>query len=475
VKLCGNPQIIPISGSSRLKVRGRGSDATSVRIAPVQSPASREDGFILIEVLVSALILAIVAAGVMAVLSSATHSAASERVRAQASALAQEDQARMRTMRISTLQRLEEERKGIKLDGTEFTVVSKGIFVGSASNEIVCGSETSVTDYVRITSTVTTPSMPNGVVLTSMVAPSNGSLDQTHGTLSFTAKNAKGLPLSGVSISATNPTAFSGKTDSTGCANFADLLATNYKVTTSANGLINMKGETSTLKEIGVQSAATTTVPLTYDAAGEIEAEFTYKDPTTGVLTKGAKADSIAIYNGESGGLARTAGTPGGDTSTRVSKLVATNVFPFKSKTTVYAGSCESNNPDPKELIPANRAAMTFVEVPSGGKPLVYVQLPVLNLTVKSSSGPINGASVTLTDQNCTFGSNPVKRTGYVTNANGNLTEPWMPSGEYTICARAVVNGSTRKVEATKVVNDLAAATPLTMEIKSNSSTSSCS
>ncbi|HEY1854111.1 MAG TPA: prepilin-type N-terminal cleavage/methylation domain-containing protein, partial [Solirubrobacterales bacterium] len=141
-------------------------------IAPARRTAGREDGFILIEVLVSALILAIVAAAVLAVLSSTTHSAASERMRSQAAALAQEDQARMRTMRLSQLQRLEEPPKEVELNGTKFTVSSEGRFVGSANNEIVCNGETSATDYVRITSTVSSTAMPTPVVMQSMVSPS---------------------------------------------------------------------------------------------------------------------------------------------------------------------------------------------------------------------------------------------------------------------------------------------------------------
>jgi Tfp pilus assembly protein PilV len=451
------------------------ADPNPVRIAPAPNRAASEDGFILIEVLVSALILAIVAAGVMAVLSSTTHSAASLRVRTQAGALAQEDQARMRTMRISSLQRLEEERKGIKLDGTEFTVVSTGAFVGSATNEVVCNGETSATDYVRITSSVSSPTMPNAVVLTSMVAPSNGSLDQNHGTLSFTAKNAKGLPLSGVSLSGTGPGTFSGKTDSTGCANFADLPTGNYKVKSSANGMINMKGESSTEKEYGAPSAGTQTVALTYDSPGEIEAGFVYKSLTTGLLAA-AKADSIEIYNGESGELARTFGTPGGGITTRFSKIEAKNVFPFKSKTTVYAGSCESNNPDPKEELPANRPAMAFLEVPPGGKAVATIQLPALNLTVTNNSGTaINGAAVTLTDTKCKSGSTSIRRTGYTTEAAGHLTEPWMPWGEYKVCARAVVNSATRKAEGTVLVNNLSTAASLNLKIENGSSTSECS
>lgn len=442
-----------------------------MRLAPARNPEPSEDGFILIEVLVSALILALVAAGVMAVLSSTTNSAASERVHSQAAALAQEDQARLRTLRISTLNRLDETSEDVVLDGTRFTIRSQGTFVGSETNEVVCGDETSVTDYVRITSSVSSPSMQNPVVLTSMVAPSNGSIDQTHGTLSFTAKNAQGLPLSGVSISGTGAQSFSGKTDSTGCANFADLPAGDYQVTTSANGMINMRGESSTQKKYSALSASTQTVALTYDVAGSIKAEFFYRDPNTGVLQP-ASADSLNLYNGESGELARTFGTPGGS---KFPWIEATNAFPFRSMMTAYAGSCESNNPDPNETNAENRALMTFVELPPGGNVSAKVLLPLLNLTVKGPSGPISGASVTIYDTKCKVGSNFVKR-NYSTNSSGNLSEPWMPAGEYKICARANnINGRTRKVEATKAVTNLKTPTVLSLEFKSDSSTSECS
>lgn len=440
-----------------------------MRIAPARSPVASEEGFILIEVLVSALILAIVAAAVLAVLSSTTHSAASERVRTQAAALAQEDQARLRTLRLSTLNRLEEERKNIELDGTKFTVRSEGRFVGSASNEIVCNGETSATDYVRITSTVSSTAMPTPVVLQSMVSPSSGSLDQNHGTLSFSVKNAKNQPLSGVSISGTGAGSFSGRTDSTGCANFADLPAGNYKVTTSANGMVNMAGETSTTKEYGAPSAATQTVALYYDTAATIEPKFVYRVGSSGTFAE-ARSDSIEVFNGEAGKLATTYGTPGG---TRVSPFKATNVFPFKSKTTVYAGSCETNNPDPEGKIEANRAAMAFVELSAGGTASPTIQLPALNLTVTASGIAVSGATVTATDKTCKFGATSVKRT-YTTEAAGHLTEPGMPWGEYTICASALVNGKVRKKEASAALNNLASGTTLSIEIPTSNAEGSC-
>jgi type II secretory pathway pseudopilin PulG len=451
-----------------------------VRIAPAQSPAGREDGFILIEVLVSALILAIVAAAVLAVLSSTTHSAASERVRAQASALAQEDQARLRTLRIGTLNRLEQKRENIELDGTKFTVLSQGAFVGSATNEIVCNGEASATDYVRITSTVSSTAMTTPVVLQSMVAPSNGSLDQNHGTLSFSAKNSKNQPLSGVSISGTGPGSFSGKTDSTGCANFADLPAGNYQVTTSANGMVNMAGETSTTKEYGAPSAATQTVSLYYDTGGTIEPTFKYRIGNTTSFQVG-RADSVEVYNGEAGTLAKTYGTAGG---TRYKTFeFAKNIYPFKSKTTVYAGSCESNNPDPEGKIEANRPAMAFVEVPSGGAVKAEIQLPALNLTVQKEGVALSGAKVTTTDTKCPSSTSGVKRE-YSTEAGGHLVTPatspepgqpdaGMPWGEYKVCATTKFGSTERKKEQTVSVKNLSEGTTLTLNITGSGSGSS--
>ena len=57
-----------------------------------------EDGFILIEVLVSAVILAIVAGAVLTLITAATRSAASTRNHSTAYGLAQEDQARMQEL-----------------------------------------------------------------------------------------------------------------------------------------------------------------------------------------------------------------------------------------------------------------------------------------------------------------------------------------------------------------------------------------
>src|ERR1700761_8953476 len=96
-----------------------------------------EDGFILIEVLVSALILAIVAGAVLTLITATTRSAASTRNHSVAYDLAQEDQARLRTMRIAKLNHLDEtSAQPIIVNGAAFRVHSTGVFVNNRAGGV---------------------------------------------------------------------------------------------------------------------------------------------------------------------------------------------------------------------------------------------------------------------------------------------------------------------------------------------------
>src|ERR1700742_2351833 len=96
-----------------------------------------QDGFILIEVLVSAIILALVAGAVLTLITATTRSAANSRSHSVAYGLAQEDQARMRTLRLSTLKKYEFSQTPT-IGGTEFKVDSKAFFVNSKSGTTSC-------------------------------------------------------------------------------------------------------------------------------------------------------------------------------------------------------------------------------------------------------------------------------------------------------------------------------------------------
>ena len=405
----------------------------------------------MIEVLVSALIILIVAGAVLSLVTATTRSAADQRRKSAAYSAAQEDQARLRALRLSSLNRLSETRT-VTLDGETFTVQSTGTFVSnSTGTDSSCGSESSTADYVKITSSISWPGSRTPVVLNSIVSPSTASLDPNHGSLVFTATNGQLEPLSGLGLSGTGAGSFSGSTDATGCANFADLPAGNYTLSTSATGFVDADGNYSPWTQtVGVVASATSPVSLMYDLPGKLEATFQYKEGSSYYNTT---ADSVVVYNALMPSGAESFGTPG---ATRSSIVTAEPLFPFKEADTVYAGSCTSNLP----TAPEAKAALI---VPANGsvKTTTPILLPTLFLTVKKGGSVVNGARVTLTDENCKQGPNNVKRV-YTTNSSGKLTEPGMPSGTYKVC---VSSGNRWRAQTGVVVDDPSNGTSLTLEI----------
>jgi Tfp pilus assembly protein PilV len=461
----------------RAKEWPRSSDGTRVRQTPAEPTPAREQGFILIEVLVSALVITVVAGAVLALVTATTRSAADQRTHADAYGVAQEDQSRLRSMRISSLNRLQQTRT-VSLNGTRFTVESTGVFVNNSTGESSsCTSEGSSADYVKITSSVTWQNSRKPVTLQSIVAPSNNSLNPSHGTLAIQATNGAGQPLSGVGISGTGIGNFSGSTDATGCANFADLQEGNYTLTTTATGLVDADGNLSPWsKTVGVVASSTQLISVRYDRPGTVPVTFKYRVGSSEKFET-AYADAVVAYNAEMPSGAHSYGTAGGS---RLSQINATPLFPFKAADTVYAGACEANNPNPKgEANPPGAPAMASVVVPAGltASPVV-LQLPALNLTLTYNGTPVSGARVTITDRNCKVGGVNVKRV-YTTNASGaqsaatnGVAEPGLPWGSYEVCASAEVKaGESRRIKASPVaVENLTAGTTLALSLSGGSS-----
>ncbi len=413
----------------------------------------------MIEVLVSALVILIVAGAVLSLMSATTRSAADQRTKAAAYSAAQEDQARLRAMRLSSLNRLDETRT-VSLDGSTFTVESKGVFVNSSTGtDSSCEAEGSSADYVRITSTVTWNGSRTPVTIDSIVAPSTASLDPNHGSLIITATNGQLEPLSGLGLSGSGAGTFSGSTDANGCANFADLPAGNYTLSTSATGFVDADGNYSPwATTVGVVASASTPLSLMYDLPGTVLASFNYRVGSSSEF-RTAYADSIVAYNALMPSGAKGYGSPGG---TRTETVEANPLFPFKEADTIYAGSCESN-------LPESAAAKATVIVPANGTVKTpQIQLPALNLTAKREGSPIGGARVTVTDESCRSGGSYVKRE-YTTDSSGamvnpatHVPEPGLPWGRYQVC---VSIGERHRYESRVSVKNLTSGTNLTVEV----------
>ncbi|MGE0065998.1 MAG: hypothetical protein AB7T48_01485 [Solirubrobacterales bacterium] len=428
---------------------------------PEPRSPSPEEGSALIEVLVSALIIVIVGGAILTLLQATARSAGDSRNRTIAQAIAQEDQSRLRSMRISSLNRLNQNWTA-SVGGKSFAVNSTGVFVNNATGTPSCTGSNTSADYVRITSTVTWNAM-NGrppVVMQSIVAPSNGSLNPGNGTLTVSTINAAGGPLAGVGLAGTGPGTFNGTTDEGGCANFADLAAGNYTLTPTAVGLVDPNGKAPASTTVGVSASTTSTRVLQYDKPGALEVDFKYRVGSTATFAP-SSASAIQVFNsGMSTPLTVTA--PGGNPTATIA--TSAKLFPFTSPYAVYAGTCSSNNPNPESKAEAPGApAVASILVPPGAStaplPKGTIQLPALNVTVKRNGALLAGAKVRVTGS-CSFARN------YTTNAQGNLSDPGLPWGTYNVCisGRNTSNSMRMHTFSSVAVQDLTSGTTITAD-----------
>jgi Tfp pilus assembly protein PilV len=402
-----------------------------------------EEGFALLEVVVSAIVILIVAGGVFTAMGAATRSTAEERHRSVAHGLAQGDIARMRSLRISDLANLNETNTTTQ-DGTVFTIVSRGQFVTDATGTASCQDGVASADYIQISSTVSWPSMGSRppVANTSIVSPPNGSISPDSGGLAISVEDSQNVGIPGIGLNGTGPDTFSGVTDEEGCAVWGNLPEGNYTLnfTGIASGLVDRDGNPPGPQTVSVVGESTNTVVFQYDDPGSIAVNFTTSRYGAGPAP--SSADSVVFFN-----TGMTAAQVFGTAGTPATSITADTVFPFSSDVAVYAGLCEGNNPNPADDDPPPvPEALGSVLLPPGGSASAAVQLPALNLTVRtgSSSGspgsPVVGATVRVSDLRCpdepTLG---FKRTLGPTNSSGRLDDPGLPYGVYRVCA---YNGS---------------------------------
>lgn len=409
----------------------------------------------LIEILVSAMVLIIASAGVMVLLQTTTHSQAELRHNSEAYALAQEDQARLASMRLSTLNRLDQTRT-VTLNKTEFSVRSRGVFINDNTSKPSCGEGTSTADYVEITSSVSWPGMDPGekAKIVSVLSPSNGSLDPNNGTIAFSVVTQSQVPVPNVYVSGGSG-AFAGYTDASGCAVFADIPAGNYTATVNgeAAGVVNKNGRSTQTEPVPVAGGDTKTVTFEFDRPGTINVGFKYRVGTTGNYLPSSQPAIVAYNQGME--AAKVFWTPTGSPE---STVAATPLFPFSSTYFIYGGSCSSNNPDSNGE-GKNPTAVANVAAPAGDAAATpAIQLPAYEPLVWSGRNSSNkgsllaGADVWVRDDNCTKSGQPVTRR-HTSNSQGTIDDKGVPWGVYDLCVDTEPGGSTSNVRRLRYSN----------------------
>jgi hypothetical protein len=414
------------------------------------------------EVLISAVILALIVIATFTGFDVANQATASERQRAQADVIAQQDEDRLRSYQIGQLSSLSETNI-VKYGGTEYSVLSTGEFISDDTGGTSCSTEAQEASYVRTTSKVTWPGSGtrDPVVETGLITPPAG------GAVLVQVFEAKGNPLSGVTVKATGPSAATSTTGTQGCVIFAGLAEGEYKVSVHRTGYTDKTGNKEPEESATVVAGNTEKKAFELDQPGAIAVTF---EPTSGAEAKG---DTFVAQNPELPTPSfKTFGTPGTYETTVTSPM---ELFPFGEPSPpaekaigqykVYAGTCEADNP---ETLGAGEPPK--VNVLPGETVSVKVPLPAINLKVMSgteSSPPpavTNGFSGTFKDEGSECGGKEHKFP-VISAATGELHKG-MSFGKFSLClvSKEKVGSPAmyKKVKGIAIANEHAAGTALT-------------
>jgi hypothetical protein len=376
-------------------------------------------------------VLTLVALGVLAGIDSAARTSHREQVRSQASALAERDQERLRSLERDTwtegYSESYDELVGEGDDKVSYHVESKVEWLSDDSGQALsCTSSSTRTDYFRLTSTVTGPAVGGTsapVVIQSLAQPPVRMV-QGKGTLSVRVIGDDSTPRSVVPVAIEGRVNKSQTTNAAGCAIFALIPVSNtYKVKLDNPGWVDQAGTQAIQLDAAVTEAAVTVKSVVYDRAGTITAQFKQHDGTTEAKSTRFRVVKDTLVKQASGA--------------RASELSLPSLFPFAAPAayTVYAGNCDQQNPANFGHAPA-----TVVLAP-GTTVKPVVKLRKLDLVVMTQTGgaapnatwPTTKVRAVFNGTSCTdtYDWTGIRNssTDDMEQATGTLTSPWLPYG----------------------------------------------
>ncbi|MGH2716390.1 MAG: carboxypeptidase-like regulatory domain-containing protein [Thermoleophilaceae bacterium] len=411
-----------------------------------------ERGMALMEVVVSAAVVALIAVGLLTGFDVAGATSGTNKGRAVAASLAQDDTERMRGVEVRTLILRGPETRTVKAGEVTYTVKSTAEIVTDSVNQ-GCTTGSGGIDYLKLHSEVTWPGMRiDPVSADTLMAPKPGSFGPDEGGLSVQLVNRDGAPIQGLNVSIAGPGNFSDATDVNGCAFFTYIPAGDYNVSFSQPGKVTPAGVSNVNDPVGVPDGAVSNKIISYDTAARVTASFTT------INAGGAEvADRGTAFAAAHTGIP----APGALFFTNGSQIASITtpfmLFPFTSPYSVYAGSCPNARPQLFGQSPRN------VLLGPGGSGTANALEPSLDVLVQYSGTAVRDATVRFYDNSCgtVFTYPALTGTEIVTPpstviAAGRILYPGMPYGNYDICADYDPPGSTprRRLELTNINNN---------------------
>ncbi|MGH2981445.1 MAG: hypothetical protein ACRDKV_05335 [Solirubrobacterales bacterium] len=436
--------------------------AARARSGRLRLLTSSQSGFTIIEVVISAVLIASIAGATASALIATADSSGDQRRRSKADSIAQQDQERMRGMTVQQLANLNEIRTVGPFESTSYRVTSTGQFLSSTGESACASSGTGAAAYVKVRSEVDwIDGSGNGhwasigrppVVQESLITPPTG------GTILVNVEDENGDPLPGVTIAADGPSPASASTNAEGCTVFGGMTTGDYMITASGTGLVDPEGNVSPniparpSTASGSGTSFPTPNPFRLGLAGRIQASFTANN---GALTSQHAPSLSVTHPDRPTPVIITPGSPTGPITT------PTNLFPFTDNYTVWAGTCTGQMPPDG----ANRITMAVGPGATATTPAVRepgLRVRVYYPTFDSAQPALNRVKpiqVKLTYTQTVGGSCsqswfPDVRPDAATHASGSLISAGQPyagatnvggtayDGRYTICASYDTNGA---------------------------------
>lgn len=415
-----------------------------------RSPIAGESGDTLIEVLIAAVVIVLVVAATATGLNSANRATSVSRERSQADALAQQNEDELRTRSVNELSELTKQSEATPQEvvkgGTKYTIAEKARYIDDETGTASCTSTSAKAEYIQTTSIVSWSSAGHteSVEETGVVSP------PPDAAVIVQVTGASGEPVPNMTVETSGPSAITTETSSDGCAILAispgeytlNVHRLNY---IDQNGYENSDEDPSTDASFYVVAENSVKKSFEFAAAGELAVKFA--TPTNPKVT----GDTFVAFNSDLTAL-RTFGELGSFHEEVLSESLTyktpKSIFPFSDKYIVYAGTCEADMPthngqaqNVEALVePSKTTEVTVAEAP--------IDMVVYEGTSSSYSGPItSGLSDTITDTGCG------KTRKVPIDASGELEDPNLPFGKYTLCVTGTDAGEQRSF-TTEVDND---------------------
>jgi type II secretory pathway pseudopilin PulG len=448
------------------------------RLCTRLTPAA-QDGFLLVEVIVSAMLVALIVVATFNGFDVVNRAQAANRAHDQAVILAAESQEQLRTDPVSTLQALETTPHTYTqtVNGTSYEITQQATPSNGSANTTGCSAIETTKQTganVEITSKVTWAGLALAkrpeIKLSSIITPPTGAgLEVDVGNNPTPTEGVPGVtavvtfrPVNSITTETRE-----GTTNAAGCVVFGDIESSSATVEIKEkSGFVTTSGTLKVpSKEILLAPNITVHDEVVYDQGGAIKANFTWEG-------KSVTGDNFVVFNnslpatpkyevganlfsyesaGEEHYSAETGKYGSSATTAKGTRYSTGDLFPFllPNEWLAYSGDCIANNPHTIDSAVADGEVLVKPGATSEvNVPISRTALLAREGTRKNPSTGVAGLRVKITNTACSGYTTPNNASKLNitreqnTTSEGTLENPYQAFGAYEVC---VANKTTKK------------------------------